>query len=78
MGLLKTVLIRTIFRRGADVCEEVFQSEGDKTEAFEAFNDRVIVCCVCYSELKAKHSQSRTSQTMRWSQPANTGAVGVA
>jgi hypothetical protein len=38
-------------------CEELFLAEGDKTEAFEAFNGMAIVCCVCYSELKAKHSE---------------------
>lgn len=37
-------------------CEEMFLAAGEKTEAFEAFNDRVIVCCVCYAELKAQHS----------------------
>ena len=40
-------------------CEEMFLAEGDKTKAFEAFNDRAIVCCVCYGELKAKHSRRR-------------------
>jgi hypothetical protein len=39
-----------------DRCEEVFLSEGDKTAAFEAFNDRAIVCVVCYGDLKARHS----------------------
>lgn len=38
-------------------CEEMFLLEGDKTEAFEAFNDRAIVCCVCYAVLKVRHSQ---------------------
>jgi hypothetical protein len=38
-------------------CEEMFLSEGDKTKAFEEFNDRVIVCCVCYGDLKARHSR---------------------
>ena len=37
-------------------CEEMFLAEGDKTVAFEAFNDRAIVCSICYDELKAKHS----------------------
>jgi len=37
-------------------CEEMFLVEGDKTEAFEAFNDRAIVCCVCYENFKQKHS----------------------
>ena len=37
-------------------CEEKFVAEGDKTEAFEAFNDRAIVCCDCYSALKLQHS----------------------
>lgn len=38
-------------------CEELFLAEGDKTEVFEAFNDRHIVCTECYSGLKAKHSK---------------------
>jgi hypothetical protein len=37
-------------------CEKMFVAEGDKTEAFEAFNDRAIVCCVFYAALKATHS----------------------
>ena len=36
-------------------CEEMFLAEGDKTAAFEAFNDRAIVFVVCYSHLKARH-----------------------
>jgi hypothetical protein len=38
-------------------CEEMFLAEEDKTEAFEAFNDRAIVCGVCYKALKSKHSK---------------------
>lgn len=38
-------------------CEQMFLAEGDKTEAFEAFNDRAIVCCVCYAVFKAQHSR---------------------
>jgi hypothetical protein len=37
-------------------CEEMFLAEGDKTPAFEAFNNRAIVCCVCYGDLKTRHS----------------------
>jgi hypothetical protein len=40
-----------------DRCEEMFLAEGDKTGAFNAFNDRAIVCCVCYGVLKTKHSK---------------------
>src|SRR5262245_25399737 len=40
-------------------CEAMFLAEGDKTRAFAAFNDRTIVCCVCYGALKAKHSRRR-------------------
>lgn len=40
-------------------CEEMFLAEGDKTEAFEAFNDRAIVCCDCYRAFKAKHLKRR-------------------
>jgi hypothetical protein len=38
-------------------CEEMFVAEGDKTPAFEAFNDRAIVCCMCYGVFKAKHTK---------------------
>ncbi len=38
-------------------CEEKFLAEGDKTEAFATFNDRAIVCCICYQELKCRHSE---------------------
>ena len=30
-------------------------------EAFEAFNDRAVVCCVCYAAFKAQHSRRRKS-----------------
>jgi hypothetical protein len=37
-------------------CEAMFVSEGDKTDAFEAFNDRAIVCCDCYHAIKSKQA----------------------
>ena len=37
----------------------MFLAEGDKTEAFEAFNGRAIVCCVCYGALKAQHTKGQ-------------------
>ncbi len=37
-------------------CEEMFLAEGDKTEAFLAFNNMAIVCCTCYKDLKQQHS----------------------
>ncbi len=40
-----------------DECEEMFLAEGDKTPAFEEFNDRAIVCVICYDECKALHSR---------------------
>jgi hypothetical protein len=40
-------------------CEKMFLKEGDKTAAFEAFNNRAIVCCDCYKNLKAQHSGRR-------------------
>ncbi len=39
-----------------DRCESFYLSEGDKTPAFEAFNDMAIVCCHCYTGLKQRHS----------------------
>lgn len=44
------------FQAWCERCEAMFLAEGDKTEAFEAFNDRAIVCCVCYERFKQKHS----------------------
>jgi hypothetical protein len=38
-------------------CEEMYLAEGKKTEAFEAFNNRAIVCSVCYLALRDKHSR---------------------
>jgi hypothetical protein len=37
-------------------CEEMFQKEGDRTEAFLAFNSMGIVCVVCYSEFQTLHT----------------------
>ena len=37
-------------------CEEMFQSEGDMTDAFREFNDMTIVCVACYAEAKLRHS----------------------
>ena len=51
-----------------DRCEAMFLAEGDKTEAFEAFNDRAIVCCICYGALKAQHTRA---ERRRKGQPPN-------
>jgi hypothetical protein len=48
-----------------ELCEEMFLAEGDKTDAFEAFNDRAIVCCDCYQALKRKHSKKKKCRTRR-------------
>ncbi len=39
-----------------DECEVMFLGEQALTPAFEEFNDRAIVCVVCYQQLKVKHS----------------------
>lgn len=36
-------------------CEAMFLAEGDKTKAFEQFNDRAIVCTLCYGSIKVRH-----------------------
>jgi hypothetical protein len=41
-----------------DQCEAFFEREGALTEDFQRFNDFAVVCVVCYSELKARHSRS--------------------
>lgn len=38
-------------------CEEMLLREGSLTLAFEKFNDRAIVCVVCYQNLKDRHSE---------------------
>ena len=38
-----------------DDCEDLFLREGDKTEAFLAFNDFALVCVDCYIQLRASH-----------------------
>jgi hypothetical protein len=40
-----------------EACEAMFIGEGDRTERFLAFNDRQIVCDVCYGDLKSRHSR---------------------
>lgn len=40
-----------------DQCEAFFCREGEHTEEFLAFNDFAIVCVVCYSGIKARHSR---------------------
>ena len=42
------------------VCEEAFQREGGMTESFREFDGMAIVCIVCYSEARARHSPSVT------------------
>lgn len=37
-------------------CEERFLDEGGLTDAFQAFNDRALVCAGCYHELKQRHA----------------------
>ena len=36
-------------------CERMYLQEGDKTEAFLAFNQFTIVCVDCYADLRARH-----------------------
>jgi hypothetical protein len=37
-------------------CEKVFLAEGDKTPRFLEFNQMALVCDLCYSDLRARHS----------------------
>jgi len=37
-------------------CEYLFQQENGMTELFTAFNQMVLVCSECYSEIKHHHS----------------------
>lgn len=39
-----------------DECEQFFLQEGGLTKTFERFNDRKIICELCYADLKARHS----------------------
>ena len=40
-----------------DQCETFFQREGALTKEFKLFNNFTVICVVCYSELKTKHSR---------------------
>lgn len=40
-------------------CEVTFQQEGGLTPAFELFNNRAIVCDLCYCGLKAQQTTER-------------------
>lgn len=37
-------------------CEYYFLNQGEMTEAFKEFNQAVLVCNICYEELKEKHA----------------------
>jgi hypothetical protein len=37
-------------------CERLFEQEGDMTDAFREFNDMRLVCSVCYTIIKQRHS----------------------
>jgi hypothetical protein len=37
-------------------CEYMYQQESEMTELFKAFNQMVLVCRECYSEIKSHHS----------------------
>ncbi len=39
-----------------DLCEAKFLEEGDKTDAFLAFNRFAVVCIECYARLKRQHT----------------------
>jgi hypothetical protein len=38
-------------------CEDLFEREGEMTEAFRAFNNMAVVCTACYQEIKAANQQ---------------------
>lgn len=40
-----------------DQCEAFYCREGELTEDFRRFNRFAVVCVVCYSEIKARHSR---------------------
>ncbi len=42
-------------------CEELFLSEGDKTPKFREFNQMALVCDICYSNLKHRHTSMADS-----------------
>ena len=39
-------------------CENMFEKEGEMTEAFRKFNDMALVCEACYAEIRARHDIS--------------------
>jgi hypothetical protein len=40
-----------------DECEQFFLRDQALTDEFEKFNDRKIVCDLCYAEMRARHSK---------------------
>ena len=40
-----------------DACESAFLREGGLTPQFREFNDMVVVCDLCYSEIKERHNR---------------------
>jgi hypothetical protein len=39
-------------------CEEMFEEEGEMSEAFRKFNDMALVCESCYAEIREKHDRN--------------------
>ena len=42
-----------------DDCERLFVSEGEMTEHFRRYNNFKVVCGMCYSDLRARHSHAK-------------------
>ncbi len=38
-------------------CEEMFDQEGEMTEAFKQFNDMALVCEACYDRIRERHEK---------------------
>jgi hypothetical protein len=36
-------------------CEYLYQQESEMTEVFKEFNKMVVVCTICYADIKTKH-----------------------
>ncbi len=45
-----------------DDCESLFLSEGNKTDAFMAFNNFAVVCADCYVRMRATHFRGFTTE----------------
>jgi hypothetical protein len=55
LGFVENCSDPTDLQAWCDSCERVYLAEGDKTAKFLEFNQMVLVCDICYADLKTRH-----------------------